>query len=287
MRKHTSRKWVLLMFQFYCFSMMAESQELFVFSEPASNMPARSISAKYSARLLEGYHSRRLEQRHTPEIMLGLNKNWMLHAATTFSDMYSSNIRWESVRIYAKYRCLSIDDVHKHFRIAAFAEAAHSANDLFYDELSLEGDQSGVQGGLIFTQLLQKLAVSATASFLQVTTPKAKPFAEAYPYQAFNYTASAGYLILPVNYTDYKQTNLNVYAELIGQQTLDRKRYFIDLAPALQLIFNSNTKLNIGYRFQLNSNMHRMAERSWLVSFERTFLNALSSGKRNKIKTAQ
>ena len=282
MKKHTSRKWVLLLVHFCCVIMIAESQELYVFTEPASNMPARSISAKYTAKLLEGYHSRRLEQRHTPEIMFGLNKNWMLHVATTFSDMYSSNIRWESARLYAKYRFLSVDDVHKHFRIAAFAEVAHSANDLFYDELALEGDQSGVQGGLIFTQLVKKLAVSATVSYLQVTTPKAKPFAEAYPYQAFNYTASAGYLILPVNYTDYKQTNLNLYAELIGQQTLDRKRYFVDFAPALQLIFNSNTKLNLGYRFQLNSNMHRMALRSWLVSFERTFLNALSSRKKKK-----
>lgn len=280
MTKHTSRKWVLLIVQFFLLNLTVAAQELYVFSEPASNMPARSISVKYSGKFLEGYHSRRLEQRHTPEIMFGLNKNWMIHAATTFSDMYSSNIRWESVRLYAKYRFFSVDDVHKHFRIAAFAEAAHSANNLFYDELALEGDQSGVQGGFIFTQLVQKLAVSTTVSYLQVTTPKAKPFPEAYPYQAFNYTASAGYLILPVNYTDYKQTNLNVYAELIGQQTLDKKRYFVDLAPAIQLIFNSNTKLNLGYRFQLNSNMHRMSTRTWLISFERTFLNALSSKKK-------
>ena len=32
----------------------AIAQELYVFSEPASNMPAKSISAKYSLKLLEG-----------------------------------------------------------------------------------------------------------------------------------------------------------------------------------------------------------------------------------------
>lgn len=63
--------------------------------------------------------------------------------------------------------------------------------------------------------------------------------------------------------------------ELLGEQTMDVKRYCIDLAPAVQLIFNSNSKLNIGYRFQLSSNMQRMAANSWQVSFERTFLNAL------------
>jgi hypothetical protein len=51
------------------------------------------------------------------------------------------------------------------------------------------------------------------------------------------------------------------------------------MAPALQFIFNSNAKLNVGYRFQLAGNMNRMANNSWLVSFERTFLNALKQRK--------
>lgn len=255
-------------------------QELYVFSEPASNMPSGSISAKYTAKFLKGYHTNRLEQRHTPEIMFGFNKKLMVHAATTFSDMYTSNIRWESIRMYAKYRFLSMDDVHQHFRMAAFGEASYSRNNNFYDELALEGDQSGVQAGLIITQLWNKLALSSTLSVLQVTTEKPKSFPEQFPYQSFNYSASAGYLVLPVNYTDYKQTNLNIYLELLGQQSLDRKLYFVDLAPAVQLIFNSNAKLNLGYRFQLESNMHRMAERSWLISFERTFLGALQKKKK-------
>jgi len=90
---------------------------------------------------------------------------------------------------------------------------------------------------------------------------------------------SAGYLLFPRNYTSYKQTNLNLYVELLGQNTYDLKRYYADLAPAIQLIFNSNAKLNIGYRFELGSDMHRMSAQSWLISFERTFLNALSRNK--------
>jgi hypothetical protein len=94
-------------------------------------------------------------------------------------------------------------------------------------------------------------------------------------YQAMNYSLSGGFLLFPKEYTDYKQTNLNIYAELLAQQLLDGKRHFVDLAPAVQLIFNSNAKLNIGYRFQLSSNMDRMTTNSWQVSFERTFLGAL------------
>ncbi len=96
-----------------------------------------------------------------------------------------------------------------------------------------------------------------------------------------SYSLSAGYLLLPKEYTDYKQTNLNIYTEFLAQQSMDRKAYFIDMAPALQFIFNSNTKLNLGYRFQLGGNMLRMGKDSWHVGLERTFLNAL---KRNSKK---
>jgi hypothetical protein len=257
----------------------AYSQELYVYTEPASNMPAKSISVKWNTQLLKSLHNDRVEQRHTPEVMFGLNKNWMVHVAGSFSDMYTTRLRWESVRLYAKYRFLSLDDVHQHFRMAAFAEVAHSVNPAFYEEVSLNGDHSGILAGIIATQLWQKLAVSSSVSFAQVTTEKPKFIPDAYPWQALNYSLSAGYLVLPCEYTSYRQINLNVYMELLGQQTLDRKQYYVDLAPALQLIFNSNAKVNMGYRFQLNSDMHRMADRSWQLSFEYVFLNALQKKK--------
>lgn len=267
--------WWLLVLQLSVSSLSA--QELYVFTEPASNMPAKSISAKYNLRLQKGYHSGKTEQRHTPEVMFGLNKKWMLHIANSFSDMYSARVRWESAKIYAKYRFLSLDEVHKHFRMAAFAQASISRNNPFYDELTLEGDQSGFQYGVIATQLVNKLAVSATLSNIQVLQQSRwnKDFPQQNPYQAIDYTLSAGYLLFPRSYTNYKQTNLNLYMEFLGQHTYDLVHSYADLAPAIQLIFNSNAKLNIGYRFQLGSDMHRMARNSWQISFERTFLNAL------------
>jgi len=256
------------------------AQELYVFSEPASNMPGKALGLKYAGKFLENDHSGKIEQRQMLQAQFGLNKKWMVHAATTISDMYSFPVtRWESVNVYAKYRFLSRDDVHAHFRMAAFMEVAYSRNDMYYDELSLEGDQSGVQGGIILTQLIHKLALSSTLSMTQVLNEQRwesnQPTGNPYPYSAFNYSLSAGYLLFPRKYTSYKQTNFNLYMELLGSQTLDKKRYFVDLAPAMQLIFNSTTKLNLGYRFQLGGDMHRMAEQSWLLSLETTFLNVL------------
>jgi hypothetical protein len=80
--------------------------------------------------------------------------------------------------------------------------------------------------------------------------------------------------VFPNNYTDYSQTNMNLYVELLGQAA-ENGRYYTDLAPAVQFIFNSQAKLNAGYRFQLGSNMTRMGSSSWLFSFEWLFLNAL------------
>ncbi|NCI45992.1 hypothetical protein [Sediminibacterium soli] len=258
-------------------SVRAAGQELYVFSEPASNMPSRSLGVKQTAKWLRSDMSARTESRHTTELMLGVNKKLMWHVAGTFSDMYSSSLRFESVRTYAKYRFLSSDDMYRHFRMAAFAEASYSRNKAMYDELSLEGDQSGIQAGIIATQLLHKLALSSTISFTELLQESRwnKTLPQVAPYQAFNYSLSAGYLVLPKKYTSYNQMNLNLYLELLGQQTTDKKRYFVDLAPAAQLIFNSEAKLNVGYRFQLGSDMHRMSPNSWLLSLEWQFLNVL------------
>lgn len=258
----------------------ARSQELYVFSEPASNMPSRSIGVRLSGMFMgpQVWHTRPM-QRYMPEVMFGINKNWMLHAGATVADMHTSNLAWESVYVYGKYRFLSKDEVHEHFRMALFADASYSRVPFHNDEVSLQGDKSGVQLGVIATQLWHKLALSATVSHTQVLNKsrndKVIIYVPSRVYQVMNYSLSAGYLLIPKEYTDYKQLNVNLYTEVLAQQSLDRKAFYIDLAPAVQLIFNSNTKLNVGYRFELDGTMQRMAVSSWLVSLERTFLNAL------------
>ena len=253
------------------------AQELFPYTEPASNMPAKSMSVKMSAMLGQGVHGDKLDQRYSPEVMFGMSKKWMFHAGLTLSNMYENFFYYESARVYAKYRFLSNDDVHKHFRMAAFATAAYSRNHLQHNELNLMGDHSGVQAGLIATQLWNKLAVSGTASLIEVLDEKRNDKPQQYAFQSLNYSLSAGYLVLPRVYKDYDQTNLNIYAELLGGQNLDweYEKYYLDLAPSLQLIFKSTSKLNLGYRFQLKSDIYRNMKNSWMISYEYIFLNAL------------
>ncbi len=260
----------------------ANALELYPYSEPASNMPARSVSVKNSSMFHKGVHTgSKILQRHMPEVMFGLNKNWMVHIGTNFSNMHDEKFIWEGARLYAKYRFVSKDDVHKHFRMAVFGAAAYSRNHLDHNEINLMmGEQSGVQGGVIATQLWNRFAISATGSWNEVLS--GDRWDKIYPQGRFashsiNYSISAGFLLLPLEYRDYNQTNINLYAELLGSRNINfpREKYFVDLAPSIQAIFSSTAKLNVGRRFQLGSDIYRLTKDSWMISFEYIFLNAL------------
>jgi hypothetical protein len=253
-----------------------QAQELYVYTEPASNMPAHSFSPKLSAYYANSFGQKGVRQRYVPEIMFGLNKNWMVHLATSFSNMNASAARFETGYLYSKFRFLSYDEVHKHFRMALFGEAALSKNKYAVPEANLM-DRSGAQLGVVATQLVNKLAVSASVSHLQMLDASRfdkTVYSPARNYQAMNYTFSAGYLVFPREYHDYRQTNFNIYSEFLAQQDLSTGSYYVDAAPAVQFIFNSVSKLNLGYRFQLAGNMQRMIRQSFLISYERAFLNA-------------
>ncbi|RXK58294.1 hypothetical protein ESA94_16740 [Lacibacter luteus] len=255
----------------------AQTQELYIFSNPASNIPAKALVAKVGTKTMRSYHNNEREFRFMPELQLGLTKNWMLTGNASFSNMFfQSKQQFESARLYTKYRFYSNDEVHKHFRAAVYAAGAWSNNPLVYQELNLEGDNSGLQIGVVATQLVNKFAASAGVAYVRQLERKDKLFL-GYPFSnnALQYNLSMGYLLFPLKYENYKQTNLNLYCEVLAQQNTDVKVGFIDIAPAVQLIFNSSTRFNVGARYQLTGNAHRMADRSMFISLEHYFLNAL------------
>ena len=271
--------WIII----FISALPAQAQELFVFSEPASNMPAHSISVKLTDHFVTSNRIyNKFAHRIMPQVQFGFSKKLMVHLSGTIANMHTPDFRYESLNLYAKYRFLSNDEVHRHFRMAVFADASVTKAPFHYDEISLMGDKSGVEAGIIATQLWNKFALSGTVSHVQVldnSRHKETIYIPTRIYKAMNYSLSAGYLLFPREYTDYKQTNINLYAELLAEQSLDISKYCIDLAPAVQIIFNSNTKLNLGGRFQLSGNMLRMSRTNWQISLERTFLGALKKRK--------
>src|SRR6478735_7593453 len=97
----------------------ATAQELFVYTEPASNMAARSIGLRLNNYAMHDEDADRLMYQLNPEIMWGASKNLMLHG-----EMFMSNrdgkLAAEGGSFYSKYRVLSVDEVHSHFRMAVF-----------------------------------------------------------------------------------------------------------------------------------------------------------------------
>jgi hypothetical protein len=273
-------KYIAVLLGCLMISFSIRAQELYVFSDPASNLPARSVSAKLTARFADLSNSGQIRQRYMPELMVGLHKNWMARVSTSFSNFYQSGQKWESAKLYAKWRFFSEDGIHRHFRLAAFADGAFSRNKLVFDEMNLDGDNSGFQFGVIGTQLLHKLAISGTASYMRVYDEKLKSMPDMHDKDAIAYSLSAGYLLFPKSYADYEQVNLNLYVELLGMKGFGPGMYYLDIAPAIQLIFNSSTKFNLGARWETAGNMDRIARNNYFLSMESTFLNVLKKRKK-------
>lgn len=246
----------------------ASAQELYVNSEPASNMAAKSLGIRLEN---QGYFKPDYRNRTTLEAMLGINKYLMVHGTAYMSDFYQSKQRFEGVSAYAKYRFYSADTVQRHFRMAAFAKASSIRNVQYNQEISLEGDNTGLQGGLVATQLIHKLAVSGTLSYLRA-------FENRGGYEPVNrnsiaYSLSAGYLLFPKKYTNYEQTNINLYAELLGKSNPGKGQYYMDIAPAVQFIFNSVLRVDLSYRTPLTNRMLRNTQNMYLVRVEYNLFN--------------
>jgi len=233
----------------------AQGQELYVNTEPASNMAAKSVGIRLANKTY--FHTDHFVNRLIPEIMYGINKNWMVHIEGSFSNYYTETFKPESANLYAKYRFFTVDGVQTHFRLACYGRISYSNNKRF-DDLSLEGDASGFSFGLIGTQLLHKLALSGTIGYVSTVNKEIK-FLQG---EAYNYSLSAGYLLFPLNYTSYDQLNVNLYLELLGKTNpsiFDNEEQIIkggsslSLAPAVQFIIDSQTRIDIGYKTDLSN----------------------------------
>ena len=254
------------------------AQELYVYSEPASNMPTNAIGLRLSN---EGSFNPDFKSRTNVEVMLGVHKNLMFHAQSFMSDM-DGKYRLEGGSFYAKYRFLSLDEAQSHFRAAAFARISTSNRKSFTEDINLEGDNSGWQGGLVFTQLLHKLALSATVGYNKTfvkdgLVSAGHNYGLSRPNEMFNYSLSSGYLLFPVIYKNYSQPNFNLYFEVLGKTNPENGNSYVDFAPAVQLVLNSKTRIDLGYRFQVAGNIaNRYSKNMYLARVEFNFFNALN-----------
>lgn len=276
------------------------AQELYVSTEPASNMATGSIGFRLNSKVYKMNHDEKFNgYRIEPEIMFGVNKKTMVHIAAYGSNMFQSSFHFEGASLYGKYRFYSQDEVHEHFRMAAFAKISviknpevlistkpHLVPDgnggfiqhqeelhLQSNEIDLDGNNSGIATGIVATQLINKLALSASLGDTYRANNIGYKTEIFQPSNAITYTASAGYLLFPKEYTSYHQTNCNLYFEILGQSYTDKKQFYVDAAPAIQFILNSIARVDVAYRTQLSGNTNRLSNNFVMVRLEYNLLN--------------
>lgn len=188
--------------------------------------------------------------------------------------------RFNGINLYAKYRFFTKDAEKRHFRMAAYAEYGFMKVPHDEAEPNLMEDTRGFGAGWIGTFLYDRFAVSATGGFIlpgnyKGEVPDFLPGLPGVPAEvqygkAINYSLSMGYRLWPRQYTGgYHQPNFNVYLEFMGKRhnasrvflesigqpgtayelsgagaVVLGKNYYLDVHPGIQLILNSNLRLD-------------------------------------------
>jgi len=250
------------------------AQELFVFTEPASNMAAKSLGIRLNNYWMKEKADNKTNYHLLPELMIGISKKVMLHGEIFLSNRNDKFVA-EGGSLYLKYRFFSIDDVHSHFRLAALGRYSYNNSSIHQQAIDLFGHNSGYEAGLVATKLINKVAMSAGLSYLHATDNGVEKFIYSNKERnAVYYTLSLGKLMLPKEYTSYNQTNVNLMFEMIGQTNIGNNKTYLDLAPSLQFIFNSRMRFDLGYRFPVVNALSRTADRGAVIKFEYNIFNA-------------
>ncbi len=257
---------------FITFSYQLKAQELFVMTDPASNVPAGSIGVRDMNFFLYEENGT-LNYHNMPEIMWGVSNKLMLRATAFISN---SGDGWEAEggSLYAKYRFFSKDDMHSHFRMAAYGKYSFNNADIHQDEIETMGHNTGYETGIVATQLINKVAISSSISYERALDNKPNyEFPADQSNSAMNYTLSIGKLVHPKKYTSYKQTNVNAMVEFLGQRLNGNGKSYLDVVPSIQFIINSQARIDLAYKQELYTTMHRTAPNGFLLRLEYTFFN--------------
>lgn len=251
------------------------AQELFTYTEPASNMAAHSLGIRTTQTLMKSQEGNQYSLHFLPECMLAISKKFMVHAEGFFSNRNGSFVG-EGGGLYAKYRFYSNDDIHSHFRMAVYSQFSMNTSDVHQEAIDLKGHNSGNEFGLVVTKLQYKTAMSASFSTIHARSNGAKTI-QKFPdssRSAIGYSLSVGQLVLPKNYISYNQINWNLMLEMLGQTNLKSKKSYLDLAPVIQWVILSKMRIDLGYRFAMKKQLSRSNPEGFLLRFEYNFFNA-------------
>lgn len=243
-----------------------DSQELFVVTDPASNIPAQALAINVMQSLFKEQYNTGYNYHFMPEVSYGVHKNLMLRGSAFISNR-SNKVYAEGAGFMAKYRFYSTDDLNSHFRMAAYGRYSFNRADIHQQQIEILGHNTGFETGVIATKLMHKVAVSSSVSFEKALDNQPDyPFPTYLGDNATNYTLSVGKLMHPKKYTSFTQTNINLMVEFVGQTINENGKTYWDVIPAIQFIFHSRARLDMAYRRELYSTMLRSASNGFYLN---------------------
>ena len=264
------RSFILIILSFWLFQ--AKAQELFLLTYPASNVPKNAMVVRGMNSLFQRIADNSNSYHFMPEVMFGVNKKFML-ITNGFISNEDNKVNFEGASVLGQYRFYSNDEAKRHFRMAVWSRIAVNNAEIRQEEIELNGHNSGIRLGLTGTQLMHKTALSSSVSYQKALSNFSNAFPQNYSTDAVDYTFSIGQLMLPKQYKNFNQTNVNLMVEMLGQNHLENGESFLDIAPVIQFIIKSKARLDIAYRRQLYTSMDRTQANGIVVNFQYAFFN--------------
>lgn len=252
------------------FSGFSSAQELYINTEPASLIPKGTKVVRlhnHTIFLNENNEpgSQSSAKLLIPQISYGISKNIMVSAAFQISNNpfdINTNSRFNGFKFYSKQRILSTDKQKYHTRLSSFIKYANHGKwylpnyKFISNTYDIDTQDSGVEFGLIATQLIKKLAISVTSGFGVISNKTSDGTYDDKNFNSIHNSISAGYLLFPRKYKSYKQTNFNIYFEYLTSSILSNKyplrynKFMSTFAPGIQFIIMSRSRLDFGYKIR-------------------------------------
>ncbi len=311
------------------------AQELFPLNEPASTVPKGVLGVRgfvdtyqevkilrnlYAVRLMYGVLpkltvevSTSMSNHHGREFPAGLASHTHSGTGSVFSTgSFARGVYYPylytGIYVYAKYRFLSFDSEHRHFRMAVYADGSNV--NVAHDETepNLLDDTKGYGGGLITTYLNYHFAVSLTSGVIipgkyngfspDIYGGPDVPTQLTYG-KAVKYNLSFGYLLFPRHYENYQQTNWNVYMEFMGKSygqatiiqygdknvpistPLLKAGNYVDVCPGIQCITKSNARIDLSVEFPMINKSYAHFYPVFMLGVQRYFFFNKKKQKQN------
>src|SRR5262249_22740858 len=144
-----------------------------------------------------------------------------------------------------------------------------------FADVMLDGGNSGLNAGLIFTLLEHRLALSSTLGAIALVPDEAV----SKNIKNYLFSLSAGYLISPSEYQSYSDLNFNLYAELLGKYitydnagtSVGNHGILLDLAIGPQVIINSIARIDLAVRTRVVHSVESFPTPALLIRYEQMF----------------